>query len=346
MINNQSETAMKTIDFEAHFYTQDYMNHMYSRKECPRFVEKTDTDVCKLQYFSDLSQPFVESLFNRLLDLDEGRLRQMDKYGIDVQILSLSAPGIEQLEPQAGAELARKANDELAEVIRRYPDRFQGYAALAPKDPDQAADELERSVTELGFKGWNTHSNFGDSYLDDQRYWPILERAEKLGVPVYLHPTVPAISQLRTYGFALAGAPFGFGLETAMTLMRIVYNGVFDRFPNLQIILGHLGEALPFLMKRIDWAYVRPFDPKFRPSLENKPSDYLRRNVFVTTSGNYYEPAFRCTVEALGIDKILLGTDYPYDDPEECMQFITSLNLSEIDLEKIFWRNSTQIVTI
>ena len=194
-----------------------------------------------------------------------------------------------------------------------------GYAALAPKLPERAADELERCVKELGFKGWNTHSNYGDSYLDNKEYWPIMERCERLGVPIYVHPTVPAIPQARGFGFALAGAPFGFGLETALCMMRLIYSGVFDAFPTLKVILGHLGEGLPFVLKRIDWAYVRPFDPSARPNLAKKPGQYIRDNVFVTTSGNYYEPAFRCTYEALGIDRILLGTDYPFEDPEECM---------------------------
>ncbi|HKI50276.1 MAG TPA: amidohydrolase family protein, partial [Desulfobacteria bacterium] len=230
---------------------------MFKREGYPRFQEKTETEIRKLWYFEDVGQPFVEALMNPLLDMGEGRLKRMDQCGIDVQILSLSAPGIEQLEADLGSDLARKANDELADVTRRYPNRFLGYAAVAPKDPQKAADELERAVSELGFVGWNTHSNYGDAYLDDERFWPILERAAKLKIPIYIHPTVPAIPPLRKYGFALAGAPFGFGLETAMCLMRLIYSGVLDRYPDLTFILGHLGEALPFLMKRIDWAYVR-----------------------------------------------------------------------------------------
>jgi predicted TIM-barrel fold metal-dependent hydrolase len=149
---------------------------------------------------------------------------------------------------------------------------------------------------------------------------------------------------LRTYGFALSGDPFGFGIETAMALMRLIYSGALDQYPDLKIILGHLGETLPFLLKRIDWAYVRPFDPNSRPALKLKPSQYLKRNVFVTTSGNYYEPAFKCTMEAMGIEKILLGTDYPYEAPEECMQFIESLNLDQANTEKIYWRNSVDLI--
>jgi predicted TIM-barrel fold metal-dependent hydrolase len=228
-------------------------------------------------------------------------------------------------------------------VIKKYPGRFMGYAALAPKAPEDAADELERAVKDLGFIGWNTHSNYGDSYLDDERYRPILERAERLDVPVYLHPTVPAIPQVRTYGFAIAGSPFGFGMETAMCMMRLIYSGIFDRYPKLKIILGHLGEVLPFLMKRIDWAYVRPYDPAARPAISKKPSEYLKSNVFVTTSGNYYEPAFMCTREAFGIEKIILGTDYPYEDTEEGLQFIEGLPIGREEKEMIYFHNARRL---
>jgi predicted TIM-barrel fold metal-dependent hydrolase len=162
------EATMKVIDFEAHFYNRHYLDFMYAREKFPRLQQKTATTVRKLWYFEDVGQPFTDTLLDHLMELDEGRLEQMDKYGIDVQILSLSAPGIEQLEPEAGTKLARQANDELAGVIQRHPDRYMGYAALAPKEPQKAADELERAVSLLGFKGWNTHSNFGDSYIDDR----------------------------------------------------------------------------------------------------------------------------------------------------------------------------------
>jgi predicted TIM-barrel fold metal-dependent hydrolase len=333
---------MKKIDFEAHFYTQEYIATMYHHTGYPRFADDEKTQNRRLWYNADVGQPFADFLLNALLNLGEERLNTMDKYGVDVQVLSLSAPGVEQFDPTEGAALARSANNTLAEVIKKFPDRFMGYAALATGNPDEAADELERCVKELGFKGWNTHSNYGDTYLDDKKYLPIFEKAEKLNVPIYVHPTVPAIAQLKGYGFPLAGAPFGFGLETALCMMRLIYSGVFDRYPTLKIILGHLGEGLPFLMKRIDWAYVRPFDPQARPKLLKKPSEYLKNNVFVTTSGNYFQPAFMCTYEAMGIDRILLGTDYPYEDPEECIQFLEGLPLSQKDKEKIFSINAGQ----
>jgi len=334
---------MKKIDFEAHFYTADYVRAMYENDGYPSFKDHPQTLKRQLWYSADVGQPFGDFLLDALLDLGEQRLSRMDACGIDMQALSLSAPGLEQLDPAVGADLSRKANDALAAVIQKYPDRFLGYAALAPKRPKEAAAELERAVKDLGLLGWNTHSNFGDSYLDEEVYWPILEMAAKLEVPVYLHPTVPAIPNAWTYGFALAGAPFGFGLETALCMMRLIYSGVFDRYPGLKIILGHLGEALPFLFKRIDWAYVRPFDPEARPKLAKKPSEYLKHNVFVTTSGNYYTPAFMCTYEAMGIDRILLGTDYPYEDTQECMQFLEQLPISEEEKEMVYFQNAATL---
>lgn len=330
---------MKKIDFEAHFYNQDYMKVMYGNKGYPRFSDEPSTGR-RLWYNSEVGQPFADALLNRLLELGEKRIQDMDRCGVGVQVLSLSAPGLEQFDPKTGTELARKANDALHEVTKRYPDRIMGYAALAVKNPAAAVDELERAVTELGFRGWNTHSNYGDTMLDDPTYRPLLQKAEKLGVPVYIHPTVSASDQLKGYGFALAGAPFGFGIDTAVCMLRLIYSGIFDQCPKLTIILGHLGEALPFLFKRMDWAYVRPFDPKARPKLEKKPSEYLRSNVFITTSGNYYQPAFQCAYEAMGKDRILLGTDYPYEDMEECIEFVDGLPLSKEDKERIYATNA------
>ncbi|MGD8982655.1 MAG: amidohydrolase family protein [Desulfobacteraceae bacterium] len=334
---------MKKIDFEAHFFTEEYLKGLHENKGYPRVVEDEKTKGRRLWHTADVGQPYGELLLNTLLDLEKQRLKKMDECGIDIQVLSLSAPGIERLAPDVGTDLAKKTNNVLSEVIKKFPDRFMGFAALAPNNPGEAADELKRTVEELGFKGWNTHSNFGDTYLDDQPYWPILQRAEELDVPIYLHPTVPAFPQIRTYGFTLAGAGFGFGFEAAMCMMRLILSGVFDKYPRLKIILGHLGEALPFLLKRIDWAYVRSFDPSARPELAKKPSEYLKNNVFVTTSGNYYEPAFTCTKEALGLERILLGTDYPYEDPRECLEFLEGLPLSQEEKDKIYGSNARQI---
>lgn len=333
--------GVKRIDFEAHFVTTEYVRALEEHTGYPRYVVDPSTGRRHLEYTAGVEEPIGDGLLGKLLDTGEKRLKDMDAAGIDVQVLSLTSPGVEQFDPALGTPLARHSNDRLAAVIHRYPGRFLGLAALAPNDPHAAAKELERAVKELGFIGWKTHSNYGGAYLDDRNYWPILERAEQLGVPIYLHPTVPIMQEFAGYGFALAGAPFGFGLDTSLCLMRLIYGGVFDRYPRLQVILGHLGEGLPFLLQRIDFAYVRPwFDPDARPDLQKKPSDYFRENVFVTTSGNYLGAAFACTVDAVGIDRILLATDYPYEDSQECVRFLEGLPLAEQDRSRVYSQNA------
>jgi hypothetical protein len=336
---------MKKIDFEAHFVTDEWVTEMFGNRGYPRYVRDEKTAQCRVQWSPDDVEPIGDILLNKLLDLGEGRLKVMDDNGVDLQVLSLTIPGVELMDASTGTALARNVNDALADVVRKHPDRFLGFAALAPQSPEEAANELERAVKELDLKGWKTHSNYGENYLDEKRYWPIIERAEKLNVPIYLHPSFPTIPQLKTdYGWALSGAPFGFGVETALCMMRLVLSGVFDRYPGLKVILGHLGEGLPFLLARIDYPYVIPwFDPNARPELNKKPSDYFKNNVFVTTSGNYYEPAFMCTYEAMGIDRILLGTDYPYEDPDECIRFLEGLSIPKEEKDKIYYGNAYQL---
>ena len=335
---------MKTIDLEAHFITEEFLKMMYENRDFPRYV-KDKQGRTMVSWSADATNPIGNVLLNKLLDIGDGRLKEMDEAGIDVQVLTLPAPGVELFDPKTGTALAKKTNDLLSEVIQKHPDRYLGFAALAPNDPEAAADELERAVKELGLKGWKTHSNYGDSYLDESKYWPILEKAAELNVPVYLHPSFPAISQLRTsYGFALAGAAFGFGFETAMCMMRLILSGLFDRYPGLKIILGHLGEALPFLHNRMDHPYLRSsFQHGARPHLNKRPSEYMQNNVFVTTSGNYHIPAFFCTSETLGIEKIMLGTDYPYEHSLEGIKFIESLSLSPENKAKIYEQNARQL---
>lgn len=334
---------MKRIDFEAHFLTEEFMDLLRDNKGFPRFMEDRQTKRKKFYYSNNVTLQVGGKIGDCLLDLGEGRLKEMDAAGVDVQVLSLTAPGLEQFEAARATALSKKTNDYLAEAIQKHPERFMGFAALAPQNPEEAADELERAVKDLGFKGWNTHSNYAGTYLDDKEYLPILEKAEALDALIYLHPTVPAIPQLWKYGFSLAGAPFGFGFETAMCMMRLILSGVFDKYPRLKIMLGHYGEALPFLLTRADWPYVRPTDPADRPKLAKKPSEYLVDNVVVTTSGNFFEPAFMCTYQALGMDNIFLGTDYPYEDMHESIQFLDGLPISQEDREKLYHLNAKRI---
>ena len=335
---------MKTIDFENHFITQAWVDALVKNTGYPRLTPDDDPMKWRLYYQADAFEPF--GVKDRLLDLGEGRLAAMDAAGVDVAILSLTAPGCEQLDAEVGPAIARETNDAVAAAVRAHPDRFLGYAAVYPKDVDGAVSELERAVNELGLKGWKTHSNFGDSFIDDKRYWPILAKAEELGAPVYLHPAAPMIPELRTYGLALAGAAFGFGIETATAMVRLILSGALDEFPRLQIVLGHYGEGLPFIMQRIDHPFTRPYIKAVGaavPDLKHPPSYYLRTNVWVSTSGNYLPAAFACTRDALGMDRIVLGTDHPYEDMDECMEFLRGLDLDDGQAAQLYQRNGAAL---
>jgi predicted TIM-barrel fold metal-dependent hydrolase len=337
---------LKKIDTENHFATEAYVDALYKNPGYPRFVDAKGTGERHVYHAADYWQPFGDPLVDRLLDLDDLRIQAMDAISIDVAVLSHTAPGPEQLEPRVATALARDANDKLAEAIDRHPGRYLGFATLAPKETEEAVKELERSVRELGFKGWNTHSNFGDSYLDDKRYWPLLAKAEELGVPIYLHPTFPIIRQLTEYGLALAGPSFGFGIETSIVMMRLILSGVFDAFPKLTIILGHYGEALPFVLKRVDRSFLQYHVPKgsgSMPGIKKRPSEYLLANMYTTTSGNFLAAAFNCTREALGIGRIMLGTDYPFEMTEESGAFLDTLGLSAEEQAALYSENPARL---
>jgi predicted TIM-barrel fold metal-dependent hydrolase len=333
---------MKKIDLEVHFATQGWVDALSSNPGYPKLAKDPVTGNRRLYYQADAAEPYPDALLEKLLDIGAGRIAAMDAAGIDVAVLSLTAPGIEQLEPKWATKLAREANDELAAAIAKYPDRFVGYAALCPKDADAACKELERCVKELGFKGWKTHCNYGDSYIDEKQYWPIMAKCAELDVPFYLHPTVPKIKEFWTYGLALAGPGFGFGMETALTMFRLVLSGVFDAYPNLKVGVGHYGEGLPFLLDRVDFsanfAHVAADAGAF-VALKRKPSDYLRQNMWVSTSCNYLPGAFSTSWNDLGKEHVVLGADYPYGKMEECIAFLEGRGLSDAEKEMLYETN-------
>ena len=337
---------MRKIDFETHFATQGWVDALYANKGYPRLAEDAATGNRRLYYQADAAEPFPDALLNKLLDIGAGRIAEMDAAGVDVAVLSLTAPGVEQLEPAAATKLARQANDDLAEAICKYPGRFRGYAAVSPKDPESAVKELERAVKELGFIGWKTHCNYGDSYLDEKRYWPLLAKAEELDIPIYLHPTVPMINEFWTYGLALAGPSFGFGAETCLTMIRLIMSGAMDAFPKLKVVIGHYGEGLPFLLDRLDFAanfsHVAGDAGAF-VALKRKPSEYLRDNTWVSTSCNYLPAAFNCSREAMGMERIVFGSDHPYGKMDECLAFLGGRGLSEAEQELLYEKNAAQL---
>jgi predicted TIM-barrel fold metal-dependent hydrolase len=337
---------MRLIDFEAHFYTEEYLHQLRSRKELPKLepVHVEGQAAERLRLGPDLWARSQPKILRASLDLEKDRLAKMDEVGVAVQVLSLSTPGCELFEPSEGVVQARKANDALSEAVRRHPDRFLGFAALAAQAPDAAADELERTVKELGFRGALINSHVrGGEYLDDKKYWAIFKKAEALGVPIYLHPRIPSpqmVTPYTTYGYTLAGSTLGFAAETSLHAMRLIMSGVFDTYPGLKMILGHLGESLPFWMDRMDRHYGG------KVAIAKKPSQYLRDNFVFTLSGMAFLPAFMCVYLALGGDQILFASDYPYDDLKEAVRFVERLPVCDSDKHKICHGNAETLLNL
>ncbi len=338
---------MRKIDTEAHFYTKDYQDYLFSRKEIPR--EEMHQGYVRLWYADDIWEPHGREIEDRLLELGQRRLEAMDAAGIDMQVLSLSTPGCEQFSAADGILWAKKTNDALAAVVQKYPRRFIGLAALAPQD-EKAAEELQRAVKDLGLKGAKLNSHVRDKCLDDKQFWPLFEMAEKLDVPLYLHPNIPNPHMIRgfsDYGFALAGPALGFTIEAAVQAMRLMYSGLFDRYPCLKMILGHMGEGLVHWIYRIDFAYKKAWmDEEIRPGIKKAPSQYLRENFWVTTSGMTALPVFLSTYLDMGAERIMFSADYPYENSEEAARFIEGIPLSPGDKEKILHRNAEELFKI
>jgi len=288
----------------------------------------------------------IAGLLDQLCDIGDKRIAAMDAAGIAVQVLSLTAPGTEQLEAADAKLMAREANAFLADAIARHPTRFAGFAALPTPAPEAAADELERTVREHGFKGALINGHVRGRYLDDRFFWPIFERAEGLGVPIYLHPTPPPQPVIETSysGFApivtemLAGAGWGWHIETAVHVIRVILGGTFDRYPRLQLVIGHLGEALPFMLQRFDRM------PQAVTKLDRKISAYLRENVHYTVSGFNFLPAFLDLLLEVGVDRIMFSADHPYASMEEARAFLDRLPVSDADRERIAHGNAERLL--
>lgn len=299
--------------------------------------------------FKSLWGHFVKHapVVDRLVDIGERRVHDMDEAGIAMQVLSLTAPGVQVFDADEAAGLARSSNDQLSEAVRKYPGRFAGLAAIAPQNPAEAAKELERGVRSLGLKGAIINSHTRGEYLDDQKFWPIFEAAEALGVPVYLHPTALPPAMLQPFfERGLDGAIYGFGAETGLHILRIVLAGVFDRFPKLQMVAGHLGEGLPFWLFRIDFmhrAMVKAERYATVKKLKRQPSEYLRENFHVTTSGMAWEPAITYAQCVLGADRVLYAMDYPYQFVPEEVQVTDGLPCSEADKRKLYQLNAERV---
>jgi predicted TIM-barrel fold metal-dependent hydrolase len=302
-----------------------------------------DAEVAK--HFRGGDQP--PGLRRRLDDLGALRLKEMDEAGIDVQVLSHGAPATQRLDAETAVPLARRANDRLHEAVRAHPGRFAAFAALPTPEPKAAADELERAVTELGFKGAMVHGLTNGVFFDDKRFWPIFERAQALDVPIYVHPAVPHPAVVEAYyrdylkDFpSLLTAAWGFTVETATQGIRLVLSGVFDAYPRLKIILGHLGESLPFSLWRIDHALAR------EGNRSSSFRDCFREHFYITTSGNFSTPALLCCVMEMGVDRILFSVDWPFIENKPGTQWMDNVPLCHDDRVKILNGNARRLLRI
>ena len=287
--------------------------------------------------------PIVE----RLYDYSELRIKEMDEAGIDFQVLSHGAPSTQRGDAETSVKLARGANDRLYDIVGAHPDRFAAFAALPTPDPLAAAAELERCVTRLGFKGAMVHGLTNDVFFDDKRFWPIFQVAQELDVPLYIHPATPHSAVVEAYyqdylqDFpSLVNAAWGFTVETATQGIRLVLSGVFDAHPGVKIILGHLGEGLPFYLWRINHALARPGNRDTSFSFR----DYFCEHFWITTSGNFSSPALLCSIQELGVDRILFSIDWPYIENAPGTEWMAGVSLSREDREKILSGNAKRLL--
>jgi uncharacterized protein len=320
---------MRTITLEEHFAS-------------PGFLDGPGKELKeRAQRFGDRAA----RLFEQLSDVGDKRIAEMDAAGIDMQVLSLTSPGLEQVEAAPAMALAREANDFLAEAIAKNPKRFAGFAVLPTAAPDKAGEELERMVRDHGFKGAVINGHNRGRYLDDKFFWPILERAERLNVPIYLHPTPPpqAVIDASYGGFApivtemFAGPGWGWHIETAVHVLRMILGGVFDQYPKLQIVVGHMGETLPFMLQRVDVM------PVAMTKIKRTISTYLRENVHYTFSGFNFTPTFLDLLLQVGVDRIMFSADHPYASMAEARAFLDRLPVSVADKERIAHGNAERL---
>jgi 2,3-dihydroxybenzoate decarboxylase len=298
-------------------------------------------------YFHTLVKGVSSETFDKVLpkfwDLDAGRLADMDKQGIERSILSCFNFGSVQLDPDSAraVEMARRMNDILAERIKKHPDRFLGFAALPLQNAEASVAEFRRCVTELGFRGAMVNGQTHGHYLDEQKYWPLWEATQELDVPIYLHPWSSPPDQLKAYdGYPdILGPTWNWTVETATHALRIMCSGVFDAYPKAMMILGHMGELLPFSMERLDqgWQFYAGHKAKHPITF------YMRNNLFITTSGNVSPVSLTGAVMSLGADRILFATDYPFDLGPAFRQNLESGILSAADLEKLHRGNAKRI---
>jgi 5-carboxyvanillate decarboxylase len=286
---------------------------------------------------------------DRLLDIGEGRIAMMDEWGVDMHLLSLTSTGVQMFPPDVGLAVAQSANDQLAEAIAKYPTRFAGLCSVPPQDVPGAVKELERAMTKLKLNGCVINSHTNGEWLCEQKYWPIFEAAEALGAPVYIHPRSPMPLMAKAFAADhLEHAIWGYSVEVGTHSLRLITSGVFDRFPKLQIVIGHMGEFIPFWLYRIDFMYdkTNSFPSIKRAKIEMRPSDYFRRNFAITTSGVNSNGPLALSIEALGAENVMFAIDFPYQEFGDAVPWIKDAPIRYEDKLKVTHQNAERIFRI
>jgi len=297
-----------------------------------------------------LRSPFTpEELRRRMSDVSEMRLAAMDECGVAMQVLSIPNALVHRIQDVAEASATvKKSNDGLAEIVAKHPTRFTGFAALAIQDPALAADELERCVVQFGFKGALISVNLTGDNLDHDKYRILWERSEALGAPLYIHPS--GKTDVNTDCLEIQGSAWNWGVETGTTALRVIFSGIFDRCPNATLIIGHLGEMIPYALWRLENKWKQTFtgvnadlDLPYKRRTEFSPAYYIKKNLMITTSGHFSEDALICAVNSFGADRIMFSADYPNERIEDASEFIEKAAISEEDRKKICYENAQRL---
>lgn len=282
-----------------------------------------------------------------LTDLDQLRLQHMDEAGIDQAVIAITSPGTQIMDRATAVPFARSANDQLAEAVRRHPSRLAGMIAIAPQDPKAAAREIERGVTKLGMYSVIINSHTRGEYLSDPKFWDIFAAAEAHDVAIYLHPNALSPGMLHPFQeCGLDGAIYGFGIETGLHALRIITAGVFDRFPKLRMVLGHMGEALPYWAYRLDYMHQATVKSQRYASvgpIQRRPSEYLRENFWITNSGVAWEHVIKFAQGFLGEDRVMYAMDYPYQYAPDEVNILDGMDMSDVVKKKFFQSNAETV---
>ena len=328
---------MRLIATEEAFATQEYFD------EYLKLAEVQDTPATRY-----LKMYYRGPLVRQLSDF-EARLADMDANRVDMHLLSFTAPGVQAFDAALGSDMAERANEHLVNAIRAHPTRFAGLGNVSPQSPARAAREVKRIMTDMHLSGIIINSHTQGEFLDDEKFWPIFEAAVAYDAPIYLHPNFPAESMIEPYSrYGMMGALWGFAADCSLHVVRLILAGVFDQFPSLQIVLGHLGEGLPFWLGRLDNRYANilrrgGLEPLGMKRLARQPSEYFRSNFYVTTSGMNTQPPLDFVLQMLGADRVLFAIDYPFEQSAEATAFIRSSTLPPEVMHKITCGNAERL---